>query len=99
MNGEPFQDRVRPSLIVLCRVARREPGRFCLDQAAQSGRHGNGGPRRQRSGAYLPVEDGVFPQATGVCLQLPAGEVRSGWETRFTVRAAGEPDQRLVRYS
>jgi len=36
VNGEPFQDRVRPSLIVLCRVARREPGRFCLDQALKA---------------------------------------------------------------
>jgi len=42
-------------------VARREPGRFCLDQAAQSGRHGNVGPRRLRSGTYLPVRGRRLP--------------------------------------
>jgi len=80
---------------VLRRVARREPGRFCLDQAAQSGRHGNGGPRRQRSGTYLPVEGGVFPQTTGIWPQPSAGEVRSGWETQPPMRAAARPVRRL----
>ena len=79
-------------------VARQAPGRFCLDQPAQSGLHGYVGPRRPSSGTYLSIENCVVPQTTGVCPQSSAGEVRSGWETQFSMggrpfRAAVEAGQ------
>lgn len=62
----PTRNTNQPKLCNSGRVSRQATGRFCRDQAAKSGLHGNVGPRRPRSGTYLSVENCVFPQTTGI---------------------------------
>ena len=67
MIGVPVQNWASLWLTALCRVGGEAgDGAFLSGQAAQSGLHGNVGPRRLRSGTYLSVENCVFPQTIGI---------------------------------